>query len=70
MSMAARNVKCRNAEYRGGVARFPVPDEKVSWTVDWPEYKPVDYTAPSVLTASWADPDHRSALETWLTWLS
>lgn len=57
--MAARNVKCRNAEYRGGVARFPVPDEKVSWSVDWPEYKPVDYTAPSVLTASWADPDHR-----------
>ncbi len=61
--LAARIIKCsRNAEYRGGIARFPVPDDKVSWTVEWPEYKPVEYTAKSVLEApSWADPDHRLA---------
>ena len=60
--MAARqvNVKCRNAKYQGKVDRFPVPDDKVSWTVKWPEYKPVDYTAESVLKGPvWADPDIR-----------
>lgn len=52
--------KCRNAQYAGGVERFPVPDDRVSWSVDWPEYKPVDYTAPSVQKGPvWADPEIR-----------
>jgi hypothetical protein len=31
---------------------------KVPWTltVPWPDYSPPDFTAPFVLTASWADP--------------
>lgn len=66
--MAAGNTKCRNAEYRGGVARFPVPDEKVPWEVEWPEYKPVEYTADSVLKASWADVDHRLTIIVLLIW--
>jgi len=41
------HTKCRG-KYAGGMERFPVPDDKVSWLVDWPEYKPVDYTAPIV----------------------
>jgi ADP-ribose pyrophosphatase len=58
-SMAAiKNLKCRNREYQGNVARAPVPDDKVSWTVEWPDYKPVDYTSPHVLKGPlWADPD-------------
>ncbi len=57
----AGNLKCRNMDYLGGkAARFPVPDEKIPWSVNWPEYKPVDYTAPSVQKGPvWADPDFR-----------
>ena len=43
----AIHTKCRG-KYAGGVERFPVPDDKVSWSIDWPEYKPVDYTAARV----------------------
>ena len=51
---------CRLHEYQGGIKRFPVPEDKVSWQVDWPEYSPVDYTAPIVLSMPvWADPDFR-----------
>ena len=39
------HTKCRE-RYAGGVERFPVPDDKVNWSIDWPEYKPLDYTAP------------------------
>ena len=39
------------------VARFPVPEEKVGWTVAWADYSPVDFTAPHVREAVWADPD-------------
>ncbi len=49
-------------EYQGGVKRFPVPDDKLDWSVEWPEYAPVDYTAPSVAKGPvWADPEIRSA---------
>ena len=53
------HTKCRG-KYAGGVERFPVPDDKVSWSIDWPEYKPVDYTAPRVGTdSSRIDADYR-----------
>ena len=59
MASISLHTKARQ-EYRGGVKRFPVPDDKVPWSVDWPEYQPVDYTAPSVLKGPvWADPDIR-----------
>ena len=29
---------------------------QVSWSEVWEDYKPVDFTAPFVLTATWADP--------------
>jgi len=38
--------------------RFPVPDDKVPWEVEFPDYSPVSYTAPVVLKKPpWADPD-------------
>lgn len=39
------------------VKRFAVPNDKVSWTETYPWYKPVIYTDPKVLSATWADPD-------------
>lgn len=58
-SSAAPHVKARSPEYPGSkVKRFPVPDDKVDWSRRWPQYRPVSYTAPSVLNKpAWADPD-------------
>ena len=39
------------------VRRTAVPEEKVPWTVPWPEYEPLDLTADHVKEAVWADPD-------------
>lgn len=59
--MAAVTTHRQPLEYLGGVRRFPVPEDKVPWSADYPEYQPVDYTAPRVLAAPpWADPDIRS----------
>lgn len=56
------HIKARQAEYQGKVKRFPVPDDKVPWSVTWGEYSPVDYTAEVVLKGPvWADPDIRVA---------
>ncbi|XP_061189697.1 ADP-ribose pyrophosphatase, mitochondrial-like [Saccostrea echinata] len=56
------HIKARCEIYpRSEVKRFPVPDEKVPWTVSFPDYKPVDYTAPSILKRPvYADPDIRN----------
>ena len=43
----------------GNVSRFAVPDENVAWNIVFPEYLPVEYTAPSVLKCpAWADSDY------------
>ncbi|MEE6516241.1 hypothetical protein FKM82_025525 [Ascaphus truei] len=57
VSMAA-HIKALTSPYPGSqVKRWPVPPQKVSWSVDWPEYSPVEYTARSVLAQpTWADP--------------
>jgi len=50
--------KCRNATLTGtDVKRFTVPDDKVSWSVVFPEYKPVQFTLPLILKDKpvWAD---------------
>jgi ADP-ribose pyrophosphatase len=59
------HTKCREKFYHyrtddgsfGKVARLPVPDQDVPWAVPLPSYKPVEFTAPFVLTAAWADPE-------------
>lgn len=54
------HVKALTSPYPGSqVERWPVPPEKVNWSVDWPEYEPVEYTARPVLAQPvWADPPH------------
>jgi len=49
------------------VTRFQVPDEKVKWTAEWPDYQPIKFTAPFVLTAVWADLsfDNKDFKPTW-----
>ena len=56
--------KARQPFYpKSDIKRFPVPDDKVDWAVDWPEYDPVDYTSSSVLAMPpWADTEIRLAV--------
>jgi len=55
------HTKARAIEYQGGSKRTEVSDDKVDWNVEFPDYKPVDYTAAVVLTKPvWADPDFRT----------
>ncbi|XP_063363842.1 ADP-ribose pyrophosphatase, mitochondrial [Cydia amplana] len=50
--------KCRLDVYpRSSVERFPVPDDKVSWAVDYKEYRPRNHTAQSIHGKPWADPE-------------
>ncbi|XP_034296342.1 ADP-ribose pyrophosphatase, mitochondrial [Pantherophis guttatus] len=51
--------KARTSPYPGSkVERTQVPDDKVDWLIDWKNYSPVDYTAPSVFSGpKWADPE-------------
>jgi len=41
----------------GKVERFKVNEDEVSWSNKLPGYKAVEFTAPFVLTAPWADPE-------------
>lgn len=53
------------------IYRTHVPDDKVSWSVQWPEYKPVEYTAPKLLPRNsekppaWADPIDPALISNW-----
>lgn len=57
MATKGLHYQCRNTKYpaKEDIFRFIVPDAQVSWDVPFGSYDPVDYTAPSVLTAPWAD---------------
>lgn len=58
LTMIATHIKCRGGLYpRSNVERFPVPDEKVSWSVEYKNYKPANHTAPSIHGKPWADPE-------------
>ncbi|XP_077940106.1 ADP-ribose pyrophosphatase, mitochondrial isoform X1 [Gasterosteus aculeatus] len=58
-SSAGPHIKARCALYPGSkIKRFLVPDDKVEWSQNWPQYNPVSYTDPSVEKKPvWADPD-------------
>lgn len=48
--------KCRQGFYpSSNVKRFEVPENKVAWNIEYPEYKPIEYTAPSLKGKPWAD---------------
>uniref|UniRef100_A0A224YQV3 ADP-ribose pyrophosphatase n=1 Tax=Rhipicephalus zambeziensis TaxID=60191 RepID=A0A224YQV3_9ACAR len=52
------HTKCRGATYPGtNVQRLNVPDDKVPWTVQWPDYKPPEYSIPGLSSKPWADPE-------------
>uniref|UniRef100_K7GG20 ADP-ribose pyrophosphatase, mitochondrial n=1 Tax=Pelodiscus sinensis TaxID=13735 RepID=K7GG20_PELSI len=55
--------KARTSPYPGSnVERSKVPTDKVDWLVEWEDYKPVEYTASSVLAGpTWADPQIRNS---------
>ena len=63
--MTESHQKCRGGLYSyktpegdlHQVARSAVPQEKVGWRVAWSDYSPVEFTAPHVKDAVWADPD-------------
>lgn len=43
--------------------RFTVPDDKISWSVEYDEYTPIDYTSPRVLeNPVWAHPNDPSSI--------
>lgn len=49
---------CRLGLYpRSSVSRFDVPEDKVLWTKEFPEYNPTSYSAPSIKGKPWADPE-------------
>lgn len=54
--------KCRLGFYpHSKIKRFEVQESKVSWNVEYPEYEPIKYTAPSIQNKPWADPEIGSA---------
>lgn len=49
---------CRGGLYPSSkIQRFPVPDDKVDWSIDYPEYNPPNYTSSGVEGKPWADLD-------------
>ena len=52
--------KSRTEKHSGYPARMFVPDDKVSWQTEFPEYNPIEYNAPIVLDINtlWADPQN------------
>jgi ADP-ribose pyrophosphatase len=56
--------KSRTKKHASYPARFVVPDDKVSWQIKFPEYLPVEFSAPIVLDVKtpWADPEDISKI--------
>ncbi|XP_062263255.1 ADP-ribose pyrophosphatase, mitochondrial [Platichthys flesus] len=56
---AVPHAKSRCPQYPGSnIKRFPVPDNQVDWSQNWPEYKPVSHTDSAVAKKpAWADPE-------------
>ncbi|XP_039753454.1 ADP-ribose pyrophosphatase, mitochondrial isoform X2 [Pararge aegeria] len=56
ISAMSIHYKCRSLVYpRSNVERFPVPDSKVPWSVEFKDYKPYTYTSPTIDGKPWAD---------------
>ena len=64
LSVVTMHIKARSEVYprTTDILRCPVPDDKVPWSTPFPDYRPVEYTAPSVANKPvWADPDYRNS---------
>ncbi|KZC09975.1 ADP-ribose pyrophosphatase, mitochondrial [Dufourea novaeangliae] len=50
--------KCRQSFYpSSNIKRFEVPENKVPWDIEYPEYKPAQHTASVLKDKPWADPE-------------
>lgn len=45
------------------ISRAFVPEDKISWDVNWPEYKPISFSL-DFKSKPWADPDIRLLITT------
>lgn len=53
----AKYVRCFTIEwYTFSFQRFQFSDDKVPWSVDFPDYKPVEYTTKKIQNNPKADP--------------
>lgn len=58
VTMITVHFKCRGGLYpRSNVERFPVPDDKVSWSSEYKGYLPNNHTSSSIHGKPWADPN-------------
>lgn len=74
---ACRSTDPKNLKpYQGNIDKFQpstlvyrtyVPDDKVKWSVKWPEYKPVSYTVDKILKDKpiWADSENPLDIKNW-----
>lgn len=56
MNNIFKHVACRNNIYAKTFQRCPVPDEYISWAVNFDFYKPLFYESPGIDGKPWADP--------------
>ncbi|CAJ0959795.1 unnamed protein product, partial [Mesorhabditis belari] len=57
-TMAFIHKKCRNTDIpylHSNVHRFVVPEDKIKWSTEYPEYNPPDYTASSAIGKPYSD---------------
>lgn len=57
MNKIFKHVACRNSLYAKTVQRFTVPDELISWTEGFDDYKPPFFESPVLNGKPWADPN-------------
>ncbi|KAL3314579.1 Nudix (Nucleoside diphosphate linked moiety X)-type motif 9 [Cichlidogyrus casuarinus] len=53
------HIRARESPYgrEKSIVRFPVPDEKVPWSLSWSEYKPPFFEMAKLASATYADPN-------------
>ena len=69
-STFTQHTKTLKEKSRPDPQRFPVPPDKRSWLVEWPQYQPIYFVDPHVLKqfsqkgeSGWADPENISQLQ-------
>lgn len=56
MNKIFKHVACRNGIYAKAVQRAPVPEEFISWEINFVDYAPVFFESPGLEGKPWADP--------------
>lgn len=50
------HINSRSKLYDNQIERFPVPDDKIAWEMNFPEYKPIEFTTEKIKNNKKADP--------------